>query len=82
MSCRLFFNRNISWFFFNQSVLAGAIRQSVPLMERFYFLPVYSFNPDKLYRNACPQIHKLLLYVATKLPMVFSQKISSQLNIK
>ncbi|MHA4847763.1 polyphosphate kinase 1 [Flavitalea antarctica] len=51
---RQFFNRDISWLSFNERVLGEAARHTVPLMERFRFLAIYSSNLDEFYRVRIP----------------------------
>ncbi|HTE24299.1 polyphosphate kinase 1 [Flavitalea sp.] len=55
---RIFFNRDISWLSFNERVLAEAARPTVPLMERFRFLAIYSSNLDEFYRVRIPTYNK------------------------
>jgi polyphosphate kinase len=50
MSSYTFFDRDISWLSFNERVLLEAANPSVPLMERFRFLSIYSSNLDEFYR--------------------------------
>ncbi|MBA4057533.1 MAG: polyphosphate kinase 1, partial [Marivirga sp.] len=51
-----FFDRDLSWLSFNGRVLAEAQRQSVPLMERFKFLSIFSSNLDEFYRVRMPAL--------------------------
>ena len=56
MSEWYFFNRDISWLSFNERVLMEAENESVPLLERFKFLSIYSSNLDEFYRVRMPAI--------------------------
>jgi polyphosphate kinase len=57
-----FYNRDLSWLFFNERILMEAAREQVPLMERIKFLSIYSSNLDEFYRVRMPVVmamHKL-----------------------
>ena len=54
MNKPVFCNRDISWLSFNERVLEEAARETVPLMERFNFLAIYSSNLDEFYRVRFP----------------------------
>ncbi len=47
----LFFNRELSWLDFNWRVLAQALDERVPLMERIRFVSIASSNLDELFRK-------------------------------
>lgn len=51
-----FLNRDISWLSFNGRVLQEAMRTTVPLMERFKFLSIFSSNLDEFYRVRMPAL--------------------------
>lgn len=51
-----FLNRDISWLSFNGRVLGEAMRNNVPLMERFKFLSIFSSNLDEFYRVRMPSM--------------------------
>lgn len=57
-----YFDRDLSWLYFNERVLMEAEKPSVPLLERLSFLAIYSSNLDEFYRVRMPAIaalHKL-----------------------
>ncbi|HEY4194156.1 MAG TPA: polyphosphate kinase 1 [Mucilaginibacter sp.] len=54
-----FFNRDISWLYFNQRVMEEAARDDVPLLERIKFLSIFSSNLDEFYRVRMPVIRAL-----------------------
>ena len=51
-----YFDRDLSWLSFNERVLLEAAQSSVPLLERFKFLSIYSSNLDEFYRVRMPAI--------------------------
>lgn len=54
-----FFNRDLSWLYFNERVLMEAGRETVPLLERVNFLSIFSSNLDEFYRVRMPVISAL-----------------------
>lgn len=57
-----FFDRDLSWLFFNERVLMEAEKEAVPLLERMNFLSIFSSNLDEFYRVRMPALaalHKL-----------------------
>jgi polyphosphate kinase len=51
-----FFNRDLSWLYFNERILMEASRETVPLLERISFLSIFSSNLDEFYRVRMPVI--------------------------
>lgn len=43
-------DRDVSWMYFNHRILQEAWRKEVPLLERVYFLGIYSNNLDEFFR--------------------------------
>ena len=86
MSSSSFFDRDLSWLTFNCRVLEEAAREETPLLEKVFFLSVYSSNLDEFYRVRIPAIAALQKIKATRDNYVSSQgillltKISSRLS--
>ena len=49
-------NRDISWLGFNYRVLQEAADETVPLIERFKFLSIFSSNLDEFFRVRYPSL--------------------------
>ena len=45
----LYFNRELSWLQFNSRVLAQALDETLPPLERLKFLAIYGTNLDEFY---------------------------------
>jgi polyphosphate kinase len=54
-----FFNRDLSWLYFNGRVMEEAANEKVPLLERIKFLSIFSSNLDEFYRVRMPVLHAL-----------------------
>lgn len=52
-------NRDISWLGFNYRVLQEAADPSIPLIERFKFLSIFSSNLDEFFRVRYPSLQAL-----------------------
>lgn len=63
-----FLSRDLSWLSFNGRVLQEAGRNTVPLIERFKFLSIFSSNLDEFYRVRMPAILLLNKVKAAKEP--------------
>ncbi|MDR2795701.1 MAG: polyphosphate kinase 1 [Spirochaetaceae bacterium] len=46
---RIYFDRELSWLDFNERVLEEALRQDLPLLERYKFLTIVSSNFDEFF---------------------------------
>ena len=44
-----FINRDLSWLEFNKRVLAQSLNAKNPLLERVFFLAIYSSNLDEFF---------------------------------
>ena len=60
-----YINRELSWLSFNERVLQEAEDKSVPLIERFKFLGIYSNNRDEFFRVRVAS-HRNLLKIGKK----------------
>src|ERR1700742_2006534 len=81
-----YFDRDLSWLTFNYRVLEEAARTDTPLLERIFFLSVYSSNLDEFYRVRVPAVAALQkikqtrgTYISTNGVQLLT-KISSRLN--
>ena len=57
MGNNLFVNRELSWLDFNRRVLAFAEDPSVPLLERFKFIAIFSSNLDEFFQVRVGALH-------------------------
>ena len=57
MGINLFVNRELSWLDFNRRVLAFAEDPSVPLLERFKFIAIFSSNLDEFFQVRVGALH-------------------------
>lgn len=57
MGNNLFVNRELSWLDFNQRVLSFAEDTSVPLLERFKFISIFSSNLDEFFQVRVGALH-------------------------
>jgi polyphosphate kinase len=57
MSSELFVNRELSWLDFNERVLTLAEDPSVPLLERFKFVAIFSSNLDEFFQVRVGALH-------------------------
>lgn len=64
-----YINRELSWIDFNRRVLAQAMDEDIPLLERIKFLAIVSGNTDEFFMVRVATIHqKLKLGLPTKRP--------------
>ncbi len=81
-----YFDRDISWLYFNGRVLEEAADTSVPLLERIKFLGIYSSNLDEFYRVRMPvlmALHEITIPGTEQAPGYYqqaSQLINKQLD--
>ncbi len=55
-----YINRELSWLDFNRRVLAQAMDESIPVLERFKFLAIVSSNTDEFFMVRVATIHQKL----------------------
>jgi len=59
MEQRRYFNRDLSWLYFNERVMEEAANENAPLLERIKFLSIFSSNLDEFYRVRMPVLRAL-----------------------
>src|ERR1700761_5207162 len=59
MEQRRYFNRDLSWLYFNERVMEEAANDAVPVLERIKFLSIFSSNLDEFYRVRMPVLRAL-----------------------
>src|SRR5476651_1813010 len=59
MAENTYFDRDLSWLFFNERVLEQAERADTPLLEKLNFLAIFSSNLDEFYRVRMPVLQAL-----------------------
>lgn len=58
---KTYVNRDVSWMYFNHRVLQEAWRKEVPLLERVFFLGIYSNNLDEFFRVRMATLSRIAL---------------------
>ncbi len=61
-----YIEKELSWLSFNHRVLQEAQDSSVPLLERFRFLGIYSSNMDEFYRVRVANVRRRVLMAQTE----------------
>lgn len=56
---RRYFNRDLSWLYFNERVMEEAANADAPILERVKFLSIFSSNLDEFYRVRMPVLRAL-----------------------
>jgi len=74
-----YFDRDISWLSFNERLLIEASKETLPLLERFNFLAIYSSNLDEFYRVRIPAL--MALHKLYKKKSVNNQVISTHSDV-
>ncbi|MBN1927504.1 MAG: polyphosphate kinase 1 [Prolixibacteraceae bacterium] len=78
-----YFNRDISWLYFNHRVLEEAKDSTLPLYERLKFLAIYSNNLEEFYQVRVSYYRQLLKnadVLSDKIEQVNPAKILHQIN--
>ena len=71
-----YLEREISWMYFNHRVLQEAQDKTVPLLERFYYLGIYSNNLDEFFRVRVAVLNRII--VLKELSLKYEKKIAQE----
>ena len=71
-----YLEREISWMYFNHRVLQEAQDKTVPLLERFYFLGIYSNNLDEFFRVRVAVLNRII--VLKELSLKYEKKVAQE----
>ncbi len=69
-----YFNRDLSWLWFNHRVLEEAKNESLPLYERIKFLAIYSNNLEEFYRVRVSYYRNLIRELPAEHPKIAEVK--------
>lgn len=78
-----YFNRDLSWLYFNHRVLEEAKDESLPIYERIKFLAIYSNNLEEFYRVRLSYYRKLIKDLPSshsKIKEVNPEKVVREIN--
>lgn len=76
-----FFDRDISWLYFNGRVLQESARTTLPLLERLKFLAIYSSNLDEFYRVRMPFLLARNQIIKHESTTIATQQQAATLNL-
>ena len=57
---KAYVERDVSWMYFNHRILQEAEKEFVPLLERLFFLGIYSNNLDEFFRVRVASLNRML----------------------
>jgi polyphosphate kinase len=66
---QIYFDRELSWLDFNERVLEEALRQDLPLLERYKFLTIVSSNFDEFFMVRMAALKRAIRHKNTAYPL-------------
>ncbi len=76
--------RDISWMYFNKRILQEGMRDAVPIMNRMFFLGIYSNNLDEFYRVRVASLNRIVecdSKVVQRKEKEYTNEILNEINI-